>query len=109
MLVYGVSGYTGRLVMEALAARGLAPVLTGRDPERVRAVAEPAGLRWRAFPVDRPELDGVDAVVNLAGPFVRTAVPLARACAAPVGFQSPSRAFGTGWVGRLTRGFESWS
>lgn len=82
MLVYGVSGYTGRLVVEALVGRGLAPVLAGRDPERVRAVAEPAGLEWRAFPVDRPELKGVDAVVNLAGPFSRTALPLARACAA---------------------------
>ena len=45
-MLYGVTGYTGRLVAEAAARRGLQPVLAGRDTRAVGAIAErPAGKR----------------------------------------------------------------
>lgn len=86
VVVYGASGYTGRLVAAALLARGLAVVLCGRDRARLASAAaslagaaevrvapleDPAGLR-RAF-------DGARVVANCAGPFVATGDPVLRA------------------------------
>jgi short subunit dehydrogenase-like uncharacterized protein len=84
-LIYGATGQTGQLVVDALLARGLKPVLGGRDDARVKAMAEARGLRHRAFELDdRNALDhgisGFRLVVNLAGPFVGTSTALAQAC-----------------------------
>ncbi len=88
VLVYGASGHTGGFVVEELLRRGLTPVLAGRSAERLAAVApRHASLERRVVGVDDPELlrqavEGVGAVVNCAGPFLDTAVPLARAAVA---------------------------
>lgn len=84
-LVYGATGQTGRLVVDALLAQGLKPVLGGRNDAAVRALAESRSLRHRAFELDdRNALDhgitGFRLVVNLAGPFVGTGTALAQAC-----------------------------
>ncbi|MFL5581664.1 MAG: saccharopine dehydrogenase family protein [Gemmatimonadaceae bacterium] len=84
-LIYGASGYTGRLVAERVAALGLGAVLAGRSEAAVRAVAEPLGLPWKVAPLDDPRaldrlLDGVGAVLHCAGPFVATSRPMADAC-----------------------------
>jgi short subunit dehydrogenase-like uncharacterized protein len=84
-LLYGATGYTGRLVARRLADDGVDVVLAGRDPERVRAVAEPLGLAWTAFGLCDAEataraLDGVDVVLHAAGPFETTAAPMVAAC-----------------------------
>jgi saccharopine dehydrogenase-like protein len=61
------------------------PVLAGRSAERLAAVtSRHAALDRRVMGVDDPDLlsravAGVGAVVNCAGPFLDTAVPLARA------------------------------
>lgn len=85
-LLYGASGYTGRAIAAALAG-DLDLVLAGRNPQAVRAVAEPLGLPWRAFPLDAPEalhaaLADVGAVLHAAGPFAATAMPMLDACLA---------------------------
>lgn len=85
-LLYGASGYTGRAIAAALAGE-LDLVLAGRNPQAVRAVAEPLGLPWRAFSLDAPGavragLADVDAVLHAAGPFAATAVPMFDACLA---------------------------
>lgn len=85
LLVYGAYGYTGELVARRAVERGLAPVLAGRDSERVVRVARALGCEWRAFPLGDPDavrrgIRGAGAVVHCAGPFVRTAVPMAEAC-----------------------------
>lgn len=79
VLVYGASGHTGRFVVGELLRRGLTPVVAGRSAERL---AEYADLEARVFGVERPDVAGVDAVINCAGPFLDTAVPLARAAVA---------------------------
>jgi short subunit dehydrogenase-like uncharacterized protein len=84
-LIYGATGYTGSLVACEAARRGLHPVLAGRTPETVAALAGELGLEHRAFVLDSPKavaegLRGVDAVLNCAGPFTRTARPLTDAC-----------------------------
>lgn len=84
-LIYGATGYTGRLVVAAAVAAGLKPILGARDEAAVKALAEQYGLRHRAFTLeDRNALDagvtGVRLVVNLAGPFVGTGSALAQSC-----------------------------
>lgn len=85
ILVYGATGYTARLVIEALLREGLRPLLSARDPGRLRQLAERWRLPFRAASVDdagslEAALVGMRAVLNLAGPFVDTAAPLLRAC-----------------------------
>jgi short subunit dehydrogenase-like uncharacterized protein len=82
LLVYGAYGYTGRLVAEAAADRGLDPVLGGRDGERLETVGESLGLPTRSFPVSEAKafVGDVDVVLNCAGPFDETADPMVDAC-----------------------------
>ena len=85
LLVYGAYGYTGELVARRAVEVGLSPILAGRDSERAVRVARALGCEWRAFPLTDPEavrrgIRGVGAVVHCAGPFVRTAAPMAEAC-----------------------------
>ena len=85
LLVYGAYGYTGELVARRALERGLAPVLAGRDSEQLVKVARALGCEWRAFPLSDPDalrrgVRGAGAVVHCAGPFSRTARPMAEAC-----------------------------
>ncbi|MBZ6377568.1 saccharopine dehydrogenase [Pacificimonas flava] len=85
LLLYGAYGYTGRLVTERAAVRGLSPLLGGRRAEPLNALGSKYGLETRDFGLSTdPEahLSGVTTVLNLAGPFSKTALPLARACLA---------------------------
>lgn len=82
-MIYGATGYTGRLIVEAAVARGHRPLLAGRSERKLRQLAAQHGLDYIAFRVDRiPPLHelGVDLLLNCAGPFVETALPIQRAC-----------------------------
>ena len=85
LLVYGATGFTGRLIAAYAQARRIPLVLAGRDARRVQAVAEPLGFPWTAFGLDAPArldeaLRPFDAVLNIAGPFAETARPVAESC-----------------------------
>lgn len=80
LLVYGATGFTGRIVARAVARVGLDAVLAGRREDAVRAVAQPLGLAARAGGLDDIDLDGVSVVLNCAGPFARTQPPLVQRC-----------------------------
>jgi short subunit dehydrogenase-like uncharacterized protein len=88
LMIYGASGFTGALIAEraqGAAGRAEAPVLAGRDPGKVGALAGRLGMPWAAFGLDdaaglRRHLDGVRVVLNCAGPFSRTAATLVAAC-----------------------------
>jgi NAD(P)-dependent dehydrogenase (short-subunit alcohol dehydrogenase family) len=88
VLVYGATGHTGRFVVDQLLRRGLTPVLAGRSGERLAAVALRHGaLDHRVVGLEDPDLlqravADAAVVVNCAGPFLDTAVPLARAAVA---------------------------
>jgi short subunit dehydrogenase-like uncharacterized protein len=61
------------------------PVLAGRDAERVEPLAERLDCPARVFALQSPEriarqLSGVQAVLNCAGPFSKTAAPMIDAC-----------------------------
>lgn len=84
-LVYGAYGYTGRLVVRYALERGLRPILAGRNAGLLRALADETGLEHRVFALDNVDevarsLDGVSVVAHCAGPFSRTARPMAKGC-----------------------------
>jgi short subunit dehydrogenase-like uncharacterized protein len=86
-MIYGAYGYTGVLVAELAVARGLKPVLAGRDEQKLRPLAERLGLPWKAVGLDDEAalvraLADVQAVLHCAGPFHRTSRPMVRACLA---------------------------
>ena len=79
-LIYGSNGYTGELIAREAVRRGDRPVIAGRNAEKVETLARELGLEARVFPLTAPALDGVDAVIHCAGPFVHTSAPMVRAC-----------------------------
>ena len=86
-LLYGAYGYTGRLIARSALARGLTPVLAGRDRRKTEALARQLGLEARVFELDdgpsvAERLDGVAAFVHAAGPFLVTWRSVAEACLA---------------------------
>jgi short subunit dehydrogenase-like uncharacterized protein len=86
-MLYGASGYTGRLVAEVAVARGHRPLLAGRSAGALSAVASALGLEHRVLPLSDPAtlratLDAVDVVASCAGPFSATWEPLVDACLA---------------------------
>lgn len=83
VLVYGASGHTGRFVVDELVARGVPVVAAGRDAGRLAAaVGRHAEVERRVFDLDAPNLRGAAVVVNTAGPFLDTALPLGTAAVA---------------------------
>lgn len=85
VLIYGASGYTGKLVSKRAKEIGMTPILAGRSAGKVRAVAEPLGLEWRAADIDDPRaldaaLEGIEVVLHIAGPFSATSRQMADAC-----------------------------
>lgn len=82
VLVYGAYGHTARFVIDELVRRGSRPVLAGRSPERLQSMrGDYPDLSIRTAGVaEAPDLlAGADLVINCAGPFADTAVPLAAA------------------------------
>ena len=84
-LLYGANGYTGELIARRALAAGERPVLAGRSAESVGRLAAELGLEPRVFALDDPAavdrgLAGMKAVLHCAGPFSRTAAPMADAC-----------------------------
>ncbi|MQY27495.1 saccharopine dehydrogenase family protein [Nocardia aurantia] len=81
IVVFGATGYTGRLTAEVLTAQGVSPVLAGRDatalaklaaglggaPTAVADVTDPASVRAL--------LDRGDVLVTTVGPFLRYGGP----------------------------------
>jgi short subunit dehydrogenase-like uncharacterized protein len=78
IVVFGATGYTGRLTAEALVARGQQPLLAGRDSGRLAELAAElgGGLETAVADVDRPESVNAlvaegDVLVATVGPFVK--------------------------------------
>jgi short subunit dehydrogenase-like uncharacterized protein len=84
-LIYGATGFTGRLVAAEAVRRGLSPILAGRNGDAVFALAEELKLPARVFTLDTPEdvrrgIEGARLVLHCAGPFVRTSRAVVDAC-----------------------------
>ncbi|WP_071606241.1 saccharopine dehydrogenase NADP-binding domain-containing protein [Luteipulveratus halotolerans] len=86
VLIYGAAGHTGRFVTDELLSRGIEPVLAGRNAARLDALPY-EHLERRAVSLDDTDalhaaLADVAVVVNVAGPFLDTALSLSRAAVA---------------------------
>ncbi len=80
LLIYGATGYTGRMASEHAESRGLPLIVAGRDAARLSQLASELGVPYRVFRVDDEAavyaaLSDVSVVLNCAGPFMRTAEP----------------------------------
>jgi short subunit dehydrogenase-like uncharacterized protein len=85
VLLYGATGYTGRLITRLANEYGIAPILAGRNRDAVAALGGEHKLEYRIFSLDdgaalERGLRGVSAVLHCAGPFSVTSAPMANAC-----------------------------
>ncbi len=85
LLIYGATGFSGRLVAERAQGSGLDVVLAGRSAQRLQPQAESLGLPWRVARLDDHRaldtaLEDVDVVLHVAGPFTATAQHMLEAC-----------------------------
>ncbi|RBP03557.1 short subunit dehydrogenase-like uncharacterized protein [Roseiarcus fermentans] len=85
ILIYGASGYTGKLIAKRAADQGVRAILAGRSRARVEAAAAPLGLASRVFDLGDPKaidvgLRDVAAALCVAGPFSATSRPMVDAC-----------------------------
>ncbi|KEZ70771.1 membrane protein, partial [Pseudomonas syringae pv. syringae FF5] len=82
LLIYGATGYTGRMAAERARALGLNVEIAGRNQQRLASLAAQLDVNYRVFDADQAEgfLSGISVLLNFAGPFVQTAEPLMRAC-----------------------------
>ncbi|MHA6629210.1 saccharopine dehydrogenase NADP-binding domain-containing protein [Pseudonocardia sichuanensis] len=81
IVLFGATGYTGGRTAEAMVARGLRPVLAGRDPDRLRALSQRlGGLETAGATVgDEASVAALvgrgDVLVSTVGPFVALGAP----------------------------------
>jgi short subunit dehydrogenase-like uncharacterized protein len=90
IIIFGATGFTGRLLAQRLAAQDAAPVLAGRSEASVRELAEPLGLEWRVADALRRNsvfalLEPGDVLVSTVGPFSKWGEPAVRAAIAAKG------------------------
>jgi short subunit dehydrogenase-like uncharacterized protein len=85
LLIYGATGYTGRMAAERAKALGLDVEIAGRNRARLAALAARLDLPFRVFEADAKAdgaLSGISVLLNFAGPFAHTAPALMQACIA---------------------------
>lgn len=81
IVVFGATGYTGRLVSQALLGNGAAPVLAGRNADALAKMsAEIGGTETAVADVSDPVsvrrlLDRGDVLISTVGPFLRWGRP----------------------------------
>jgi short subunit dehydrogenase-like uncharacterized protein len=89
IVLFGATGYTGRLTAEALAAAGARPVLAGRSEDKLRALADELGGDFEVATASVQDPASVaalvsrgDVLVSTVGPFTRWGDPAVQAAIA---------------------------
>jgi short subunit dehydrogenase-like uncharacterized protein len=85
VLIYGANGYTGGLITREATARGLRPILGGRNAQALSRLAQELDLPHRVFNLESPAalddgIQGMTVVLHCAGPFAHTSKTMADAC-----------------------------
>ncbi|KAJ9132550.1 Saccharopine dehydrogenase [Pleurostoma richardsiae] len=85
LMIYGATGYTGRMASEHAKSLALDFMLAGRTETKLKELSIPLGVPYCAFDIDDSQtvdaaLAGITVLLNCAGPFMRTAAPLIGAC-----------------------------
>jgi short subunit dehydrogenase-like uncharacterized protein len=84
LMIYGATGYTGRMAAQHAAAAHTPIILAGRSEGPLARLASELGVEYRVFGLDHSDLidqslEGIAAILNCAGPFTKTADILIRA------------------------------
>jgi short subunit dehydrogenase-like uncharacterized protein len=86
LMIYGATGYTGRLASEHANSTGLEFIIAGRTSLKLQHLASSLSVPYRTFDVHDStthidsSMKDIGVVLNCAGPFHRTARPLIEAC-----------------------------
>lgn len=88
-MIYGATGFTGKLTAEEAVKRGHSPILGGRSEAKLRPLADQLNLEYRAFSLDSVDSVSsalksaeVELVLHIAGPFIHTSDVMIQACLA---------------------------
>ena len=84
-MIYGANGYSGEMIARQAIARGMSPVLAGRNESALKNLARELKLEYRCFPCNNAEvvtqgLKGMFLVLHCAGPFSATSRFMGKAC-----------------------------
>lgn len=84
-LIYGATGYTGKLIAQEAVRRGHKPVLAARSAQQLAPIAEQLGLEYLVLSLDNPRLlaetlEPFRAILHAAGPYSQTLRPVLEAC-----------------------------
>jgi short subunit dehydrogenase-like uncharacterized protein len=83
LLIYGATGYTGRMAAQRAKALGLPFEIGGRNRQALVDFADQLEVPYRVFEADADaarSLSGISVLLNFAGPFAHTAAALMAAC-----------------------------
>jgi short subunit dehydrogenase-like uncharacterized protein len=78
IVLFGATGYTGRLTAEAMVDRGLTPVLAARSADKLARLADELGGGLETAPADVADPASVGALVGNGDVLVTTVGPFAR-------------------------------
>ncbi|HEX8206302.1 MAG TPA: saccharopine dehydrogenase NADP-binding domain-containing protein [Solirubrobacteraceae bacterium] len=91
LVVYGATGFVGKLTVEYLAAHapdGVRIGLAGRSREKLERVKADVGVDWPIVTADSQDAEALKAMAELArvvvttvGPYMKYGMPLVEACA----------------------------
>src|SRR4051794_32316653 len=112
IVLFGATGYTGRLVAERLVALGERPVLAGRDSDRLKRLSERLGTDLETVKADVLRQNNVfalvdedDGLVSTVGPFAKYGEPAVRAAIAAPATYIDSTGEPT-WIRRVFEEFD---
>jgi short subunit dehydrogenase-like uncharacterized protein len=82
LMIYGATGYTASLIAKEAKKQNLPVVLAGRSKDKLAPIGQELGFETRAFTLESTShnLQGITVLLNTAGPFSKTNVPLIEAC-----------------------------
>lgn len=83
LLIYGATGYTGRMAVKRAKALDLNFEIAGRSKQQLAILAAQLDVPYRVFDagaVLETDLSGISVLLNFAGPFAQTAESLMNAC-----------------------------
>ncbi len=84
-MIYGANGYTGELIAREAKAKGLNPIIAGRNEPKIQSLSKELGFTSRIFDLHNQQaltmqLADVQLVLNCAGPFSSTSLAMIKAC-----------------------------
>lgn len=84
ILLYGANGFTAQLMIDGLKSLPVELIVAGRNHDTIRTLANAHGLPYRHFPLKhqttiKKNLEDINLLINCAGPFSETALPLVKA------------------------------